>query len=91
MVQLVEEKAGAPVLEEGFWMDSIKTHCYATFDGEEAAKRAIDALQGLQWPERSSKRLAAKMGDVSAQEVGSCLFPRHHGSDTVWGERFLLD
>lgn len=50
-------------------MDSIKTHCYATFDGQEAADRAIAALQGLQWPERSFKRLEAKMGDVTAKEV----------------------
>ena len=50
-------------------MDAIKTHCYASFAGEEAAKRAIDGLQGLRWPELSSKRLEAKMADVSPQEV----------------------
>lgn len=67
--QLVEEKAGAPVREGGFWMDSIKTHCYATFDGQAAADRAIAALQGLQWPVQSFKRLEAKIGDISAEEV----------------------
>ncbi|CAN0459517.1 unnamed protein product, partial [Ectocarpus sp. 8 AP-2014] len=55
--QLLEEKAEAPVLEGGFWMDGIKTHCYATFDGKEAAERAMAALQGLQWPAQSFKRL----------------------------------
>lgn len=50
-------------------MDAIKTHCYATFTGEEAAQRAIDGLQGLRWPDLSSKRLEARMADVSPQEV----------------------
>lgn len=56
-------------------MDSIKTHCYATFDGKEAAERAMKALQGLQWPPQSFKRLEAKMGDMSAEEV-SIVFAR---------------
>ncbi|CAN0323562.1 unnamed protein product, partial [Ectocarpus sp. 12 AP-2014] len=67
--KLLEEKAEAPILEGGFWMDSIKTHCYATFDGKEAAERAMAALQGLQWPAQSFKRLEATMGDMSAEEV----------------------
>jgi len=54
-------------------MDSIKTHCYATFGGMEAAERAIAALQGLQWPPQSFKRLEAKIGDISAEEVGGWL------------------
>ena len=68
-MQLLEDKAGAPLVEGGFWMDSIKTHCYATVEGQEAADRAIAALQGLQWPPQSFKRLEAKIGDVSAEEV----------------------
>ncbi|CAN0111047.1 unnamed protein product, partial [Ectocarpus sp. 12 AP-2014] len=67
--KLLEEKAEAPILEGGFWMDSIKTHCYATFDGKEAAERAMAALQGLQWPAQSFKRLEATMGDMSAEEA----------------------
>ncbi|CAM9431774.1 unnamed protein product, partial [Scytosiphon promiscuus] len=67
--KLLEDSAGAPVLEGGFWMDSIKTHCYATFDGKEAAEKAIAALQGLQWPVQSFKKLEAKMGDMSAAEA----------------------
>lgn len=57
------------MLEGGFWMNSIKTHCYATFKGKETAERAIAALQGLQWPPQSFKRLEAKIGDMSAEEV----------------------
>eukprot|EP00903_Cladosiphon_okamuranus_P020031 g18399.t1 len=67
--KLLEEKAEAPVLEGGFWMNSIKTHCYATFDGKETAERAMAALQGLQWPPQSFKRLEAKIGDMSAEEA----------------------
>ncbi|CAM9953937.1 unnamed protein product [Ectocarpus sp. 13 AM-2016] len=67
--KLLEEKAEAPIVEGGFWMDSIKTHCYATFNGKEAAERAMAALQGLQWPAQSFKRLEATMGDMSAEEA----------------------
>lgn len=73
MVQLLEDSAAAPVLEGGFWMDSIKTHCYATFDGKEAAEKAMAALQGLQWPPQSFKKLEATMGDMSAAEVRECM------------------
>lgn len=51
-------------------MDSIKTHCYATFDGREVAEKAMAELNGLQWPVHSFKRLEAKIGDMSAEEVG---------------------
>ena len=54
-------------------MDSIKTHCYATFGSMAAAERAIAALQDLQWPVQSFKRLEAKMGDISAEEVGNAI------------------
>lgn len=75
-------------------MDSIKTHCYATFDGKEAAERAMTALQGLQWPSQSFKRLEAKIGDMSAEEVIiqayhtlfsllSQVFPLSHGRTDV--------
>lgn len=61
-------------------MDSIKTHCYATFGSMAAAERAIAALQDLQWPVQSFKRLQAKMGDISAEEVGGAFF---HGLTLV--------
>ena len=54
-------------------MDSIKTHCYATFGSMAAAERAIAELQDLQWPVQSFKRLQAKMADKSAEEVGDAI------------------
>ncbi|CAM9166968.1 unnamed protein product, partial [Choristocarpus tenellus] len=67
--KLLEEKAGAPLVSDGFWMDSIKTHCYASFGSKDAADRALASLQGLQWPERSTKRLSAKLANITAQEA----------------------
>ncbi|CAM9697053.1 unnamed protein product, partial [Discosporangium mesarthrocarpum] len=69
--KLLESKGGAQLVEGGFWMDSIKTHCYASFGSRAAADRAIAGLQGIQWPDRSTKRLTAKMADITAQEASA--------------------
>lgn len=55
-------------------MDSIKTHCYATFSTRAAADKAVAGLQGLQWPLQSFKRLEAKIGDMSAEDVSVVAF-----------------
>lgn len=65
---LVMEKGGGPLVEDGFWMDSIKTHCYATFEKEEHAVRAREALYNLVWPERGGT-LKAEFAPITAIEA----------------------
>mmetsp|Transcript_1404 Transcript_1404/g.4879 ORF Transcript_1404/g.4879 Transcript_1404/m.4879 type:complete len:462 (-) Transcript_1404:1507-2892(-) len=60
--QLVEEHGGSiPV--KGFWMDQIKTHCYAVFETQENAEHAQQALDGLKWPE-TGRNLRARFVPV---------------------------
>ncbi len=49
-----------------FWMDSIKSHCYATFSSVEAATAAKKALQDLKWPVLSA------CPALAAQRNASC-------------------
>jgi apoptotic chromatin condensation inducer in the nucleus len=66
---LVVEMGGGPLVDgKGFWMDAIKTHCYATFQKEEHAIKAREALYGLVWPERGGT-LKTDFSDKTAAEV----------------------
>lgn len=56
-------------MAEGFWMDAIKTHCYATFESEECAARAREALWGLRWPDERGGLLKAEFAATTAKEV----------------------
>jgi hypothetical protein len=46
---------GELAAEHGFWMNSIKTHCYVRFHHAEAAAAAREALWGLVWPPQHGK------------------------------------
>eukprot|EP00271_Cylindrocystis_brebissonii_P002682 TRINITY_DN13448_c0_g2_i2.p1 TRINITY_DN13448_c0_g2~~TRINITY_DN13448_c0_g2_i2.p1 ORF type:complete len:744 (-),score=213.71 TRINITY_DN13448_c0_g2_i2:299-2530(-) len=66
-LQALLEKTGKV---EKFWLDRIKTHCYATFSSVEEATATRDALYDLQWPELGGKRLTLKFvptADVEAR------------------------
>ena len=45
---------------EHFWIDPIKSHCYATYASEIEAGATRDALFNLHWPEQGGKKLAVK-------------------------------
>ena len=63
---------GGALGEGGFWMDAIKTHCYATFVSEGDAVKARAALYNRVWPERGGTlkaEFADKTAAVVAQEV----------------------
>lgn len=65
----MEAKGGGPLVEGGFWMNMIKTHCYATFASEEAAARAREELWGLRWPDERGGLLKAEFADTTAMAV----------------------
>ena len=66
----MEVKGGGALVANGFWMDMIKTHCYATFESEACAAQAREGLWGLQWPDERGGTLKAEFADVTAMEVG---------------------
>jgi len=44
---------------KNFWMDSIRTHCFATFESEAQAQATREAIDGVQWPHKLGRRLHA--------------------------------
>ncbi|XP_029609920.1 apoptotic chromatin condensation inducer in the nucleus-like isoform X3 [Salmo trutta] len=46
------------VVEEGFWIDKIKSHCYVTYSSTEEAVATRAALYGVKWPQSNPKVLS---------------------------------
>ncbi|KAJ8336532.1 hypothetical protein SKAU_G00377520 [Synaphobranchus kaupii] len=46
------------VVEEGFWIDKIKSHCYVTYSSTEEAVATRAALHGVKWPQSNPKFLS---------------------------------
>ncbi|KAM6894407.1 apoptotic chromatin condensation inducer 1b isoform 5-T5 [Lycodopsis pacificus] len=46
------------VVEEGFWIDKIKSHCYVTYATTEEAVATRAALHGVKWPLSNPKVLS---------------------------------
>uniref|UniRef100_A0A4W5JT72 Apoptotic chromatin condensation inducer 1b n=1 Tax=Hucho hucho TaxID=62062 RepID=A0A4W5JT72_9TELE len=46
------------VVEDGFWIDKIKSHCYVTYSSTEAAVATRAALHGVKWPQSNPKVLS---------------------------------
>ncbi|XP_059806770.1 apoptotic chromatin condensation inducer 1b isoform X2 [Hypanus sabinus] len=46
------------LVEEGFWIDKIKSHCYATYSCIEEAIATRNSLHGVKWPASNPKFLA---------------------------------
>lgn len=44
--------------EEGFWIDKIKSHCYAKYTAIEEAVATRNSLHGVKWPASNPKFLA---------------------------------
>ncbi|XP_061588759.1 apoptotic chromatin condensation inducer in the nucleus isoform X2 [Cololabis saira] len=46
------------LVEEGFWIDKIKSHCYVTYSSTEEAVATRTALHGVKWPQSNPKVLS---------------------------------
>ncbi|KAL6490880.1 hypothetical protein MHYP_G00012250 [Metynnis hypsauchen] len=45
------------VVEESFWIDKIKSHCYVMYSSKEEAVATCEALHGVKWPSSNPKVL----------------------------------
>uniref|UniRef100_A0A096MF07 SAP domain-containing protein n=1 Tax=Poecilia formosa TaxID=48698 RepID=A0A096MF07_POEFO len=45
------------LVEDGFWIDKIKSHCYVTYSSTEEAVATRAALHGVKWPQSNPKVL----------------------------------
>ncbi|XP_028986561.1 apoptotic chromatin condensation inducer in the nucleus isoform X2 [Betta splendens] len=48
------------LVEEGFWIDRIKSHCYVTYSNSEEAVATRTALHGVKWPQSNPKVLSVE-------------------------------
>ncbi|XP_028850558.1 apoptotic chromatin condensation inducer 1b [Denticeps clupeoides] len=46
------------MVEEGFWIDKIKSHCYVTYSSTDEAMATRDSLHGVKWPLSNPKVLS---------------------------------
>uniref|UniRef100_A0A8C2GQZ0 Apoptotic chromatin condensation inducer 1b n=1 Tax=Cyprinus carpio TaxID=7962 RepID=A0A8C2GQZ0_CYPCA len=85
------------LVEEGFWIDKIKSHCYVTYSTIEEAVATREALHGVKWPTSNPKVLRVDFceqdeldfhkGLVSSERAGE---ERDGGAAAVrdqWAER----
>ncbi|KAG2525958.1 hypothetical protein JM16_004150 [Phytophthora kernoviae] len=56
-------------VEDGFWMDVIKTHCFVTYPDTEIAKKTGAALDGKIWPPENGRALHVAFVEQTAMEV----------------------
>ncbi|KAK7945129.1 hypothetical protein WMY93_000857 [Mugilogobius chulae] len=45
------------LVEDGFWIDKIKSHCYVTYSSSEEAVATRASLHGVKWPQSNPKVL----------------------------------
>lgn len=60
---MLEEAGGGPLTN--FWMDTIRSNCYATFETKEQAAAARAAVYDMVWPVVGGRRLAADFASES--------------------------
>ncbi|XP_030609113.1 apoptotic chromatin condensation inducer 1b isoform X2 [Archocentrus centrarchus] len=53
------------LVEEGFWIDKIKSHCYVTYATTEEAVATRAALHGVKWPTSNPKVLSVDFSEQS--------------------------
>ncbi|XP_038997458.1 apoptotic chromatin condensation inducer in the nucleus-like isoform X1 [Hibiscus syriacus] len=62
-LKAVQEFLGITGTVTSFWMDHIKTHCYATYSSVEEAIDTRNAVYNLQWPPNGGRLLVADFVD----------------------------
>ncbi|CAB1326528.1 unnamed protein product, partial [Coregonus sp. 'balchen'] len=63
------------VLEDGFWIDKIKSHCYVTYSSAEESMATRAALHGVKWPQSNPKFLSVDFSQQDELDFHRCLHP----------------
>lgn len=56
------------IVENGFWIDKIKSKCFVKYDNEDEAIETRHALHGVRWPTSNPKCLNVDFGTEAAME-----------------------
>ncbi|OTF70668.1 SAP domain containing protein [Euroglyphus maynei] len=62
--------------EEKFWIDKIKSKCYATYSSVEEAVKTRKNLHNLKWPQSSPKNLCVEFATL--EDIDRCLNPENY-------------
>ena len=54
------------LVEDGFWINKIKSHCFVTFENQDEAVKAREGLHGSRWPPSNPWQLIV---DFSSKDV----------------------
>ncbi|XP_046990847.1 apoptotic chromatin condensation inducer in the nucleus-like isoform X1 [Schistocerca americana] len=50
------------IVEDGFWIDKIKSKCFVQYETEDQARETRHALHGIRWPVSNPKQLCVDFG-----------------------------
>ena len=59
------------IVEEKFWIDKIKSRCYAVYECEEVAEKSRNHFHGLKWPTGNPKTLISDFANET--ELDKCM------------------
>ena len=79
-VQAVKDLLSQYGLIQFFWMDSIKSHCYMTFNTKEQAEKAQKSLNSVRWPPVTGRPLSLDF--VLEDEVLAAITPKSTPTQT---------
>lgn len=65
------------LVEEAFWIDKIKSHCYVTYSTVEEALATRNALHGVKWPQSNPKFLSADFAEQDELDFHRGLLAEH--------------
>lgn len=71
---------GGAIDESKFWIDRIKSKCYAVYESSEEAVKVREALHDLKWPQSSPKNLCIEFATL--EDVERCLHPENYQNQT---------
>uniref|UniRef100_A0ACB8EWL7 Apoptotic chromatin condensation inducer in the nucleus n=1 Tax=Sphaerodactylus townsendi TaxID=933632 RepID=A0ACB8EWL7_9SAUR len=63
------------LVEEAFWIDKIKSHCYVTYSTVDEALATRNALHGVKWPQSNPKFLSADFAEQDELDFHRGLLP----------------
>ncbi|XP_075175532.1 apoptotic chromatin condensation inducer in the nucleus isoform X7 [Anomaloglossus baeobatrachus] len=63
------------IVEDHFWIDKIKSHCYVTYSTLEEAITTRNSLHGVRWPQSNPKFLSADFAEQDELDFHRGLLP----------------
>jgi hypothetical protein len=69
LVNWLDEKLNVKVEESNIWVNSIKTHCYVTFQSTEESKLCKEIIEGLKFPATNPLSLIVNYSKLPAKEA----------------------